>query len=137
MATAQLTLVSLNAKDIERTYRFYAAFGAKLRWHALPRGERCLLIDAGSVTLEFRPGDRYGKEPWVTVEFQVDAVYHCLVALQGEGYNPFCTTRTADDSMYASMMYTDPDGHIVRLVARGQDTFQGSNDSCPSNNSST
>ena len=109
-------MVSLNSKDIERTRRFYTALGAEMRWQVLPRGNRGLLVEAGSVTLEFWSDDRCGKEPSVTLEFEVDSVYHCFVALQCEGYDPFGTARTADDKDYQSMMYTDPDGHIVVLV---------------------
>ena len=60
------------------------------------------------MTLEFWSDDRCGKEPSVTLEFEVDSVYHCFVALQCEGYNPLGTARTADDKDYQSMMYTDP-----------------------------
>src|SRR5262249_47378841 len=88
MAVAQLAMVSLDARDLERTYCFYAAFGAELRWKSLPSGDRRLLIETGGVLLEFCEGDRYGKEPWVTIEFLVDSVNHCFVALQQEGYNP-------------------------------------------------
>jgi hypothetical protein len=118
-------MVSLDSKDIERTHRFYAAFGAPLRWEEMPGGERRLLVDGGGVTLEFRSGDRYGKEPWVTVEFEVDSVYHCSVVLGCEGYQPFGTSRTPDDKTYNSMMYTDPDGHIVVLVLRESDAEPG------------
>lgn len=121
MAAARLTLVSLNSKDIERTARFYTACCVPLRWAPLPRGERRLLVDAGSATLEFRSHDRYGKEPWVTIEFEVDSVYSCSVALGTEGFNPFGTSRTPDDKTYNSMMYTDPDGHIVVLHLREPD----------------
>lgn len=121
MAAARLTLVSLNSKDLERTARFYAACGVPLRWEPIPRVERRLLVSAGNATLEFRSHDRYGKEPWVTVEFEVDSVYRCSVALGLEGYNPFGTSRTPDDKTYDSMSYTDPDGHIVVLVLREPD----------------
>jgi hypothetical protein len=121
VAAAQIFLMSLDAKDLDRTYRFYSAFNAEPRWKILISGERRLVIDAGCATLEFGTGDRYGKEPWVTIEFRVDSVYDCFVALQGEGHNPFGTARTADDTTYAWMLYTDPDGHIVRLVARNQE----------------
>jgi catechol 2,3-dioxygenase-like lactoylglutathione lyase family enzyme len=124
MGEATLTLVSLNSKNLERTNRFYSAFGANLRWDSLPSGTNRLLIEAGSTTLEFYPGDRYGKEPWVSLEFRVDSVYSCMVALGSEGFNPFGTSRYADDSGYDSMMYTDPDGHIVRLVAIKKETSQ-------------
>jgi catechol 2,3-dioxygenase-like lactoylglutathione lyase family enzyme len=128
VAVARLVMVSLDAKDLERTYRFYAAFGAAPRRKSLPSGDRRLLVEAGGVLLEFREGDRYGKEPWVTVEFQVDSVYHCFVALQQEGYNPFGTARSHDDSTYAWMMWMDPDGHIVRLAAREQDAATGTSE---------
>lgn len=128
MAAARLTLMSLNSKDIERTASFYTACGVPLRLEQMPRGELRLLVDAGDATLEFRSHDRYGKEPWVTIEFEVDSVYGCSVALGSEGFNPFGTSRTPDDKTYNSMMYTDPDGHIVVLHLREPDAEQGAAD---------
>jgi hypothetical protein len=124
MGEAQLILVSLNSKDLERTYHFYSTFSANLRWDSLPSGTKRLLIEVGSVALEFYPGDRYGKEPWVSLEFRVSSVYACMVALGSKGFNPFGTSRYTDDSGYDSMMYTDPDGHIVRLIAFEKETEQ-------------
>ena len=118
MGVAVLTSLSLDATDIERTYRFYAAIGVELRWKSLANKERCLLIDAGGVTLEFCTHDRYGKVPWATVGFQVDSVYHTMHALRQEGYSPF---GTAGECPYHSAMYTDPDGHVVVLTVREQD----------------
>jgi predicted lactoylglutathione lyase len=110
--------MSLHSADLDRTYRFYAAIGVELRWHTMPSGHKRLLIDAGEVTLEFRHGDRYGKEPWATIGFLVDSVYDTFVRLQGVGHNPF---GTVGECPYYQMMYTDPDGHVVYVTLREPD----------------
>jgi hypothetical protein len=112
---ATLYLMSLDSADLDRTFRFYNTLGVELRWQTLPSGDRRLLVNAGGVTLEFRHGDRYGKEPWASIGFYVDSVYDCFVRLQGIGHNPF---GTVGECPYYQMMYTDPDGHVVYVTLR-------------------
>ncbi len=114
MAEAELNLVVLRSSDLERSGRFYAALGVRLRPERHGSGPEHLAGQAGGADFEIYPQGDAGATTGTRVGFRVASVAAAVAAAVAAGGAVVSPAREGPWGLRAVL--ADPDGHRVELV---------------------